>query len=207
MRTDSRTPGGGWTVVVPVKPAAMAKSRLRSIAAPQRLELAQAFTRDALTAVLASPLVAGVIVVGDTAGAPDDDRVRSISDPHADLSTALDLGLNAVDQDHRVAVVVCDLPAVRPEEITMALTSGASHHWSMICDRAGTGTTMLMSLRHHDLQHRFGHRSRAAHVALGAIDLAHLPVPGLRCDVDTEVDLWDAQRLGVGTNTRALLDS
>lgn len=192
---------------MPVKPAQMAKSRLRSIAAPQRLELAQAFTQDALTAVLASPLVTRVIVVGDTAGAPDDDRVRSISDPHADLSTALDLGLNTIDQDHRAAVMVCDVPAVRPAEITMALTQGASHRWSMICDRAGTGTTMLMSLRRQDLQHRFGLRSRAAHVALGAIDLAHLPVPGLRCDVDTEVDLWDAQRLGVGTNTRALLDS
>jgi len=181
---------------MPIKPVAIAKSRLSAIAAPQREQLARAFTRDALDAVLASPLVAHVIVVGDTTDV----------EPRADLGHALDIGLDTLDAEQPVAIVVCDIPALRPTEITTALTEGGRYRWSMICDRNGTGTTMLMSPRQRDLQHRFGHRSRAAHVAMGAADLAHLPVPGLRCDVDTEVDLWDAHRIGVGENTRALLD-
>ncbi len=191
---------------MPIKPVAIAKSRLSAIAAPQREQLARAFTRDALDAVLASPLVAHVIVVGDTTEVPADSRVRPLVEPRADLSHALDIGLDTLDPEQPVAIVVCDIPALRPAEITTALTEGGRYRWSMICDRNGTGTTMLMSPRQRDLQHRFGHRSRAAHVAMGAADLAHLPVPGLRCDVDTEVDLWDAHRMGVGENTRALLD-
>ena len=191
---------------MPIKPVATAKSRLSTIAAPRRVQLARAFTRDALDAVLASPLVARVIVVGDTTDAPVDYRVRPLTEPRADLSHALEIGLDTLDAVQPVAIVVCDVPALRSAEITTALTEGSRYRWSMICDRNGTGTTMLMSPRRRDLQHRFGDRSRAAHVAMGAVDLTHLPVPGLRCDVDTEVDLWDAHRMGVGANTRALLD-
>ncbi len=52
---------------------------------------------------------------------------------------------------------------------------------------------------------RFGPRSRAAHAASGAVALEVGPVPGLRRDVDTEVDLWDAGRLGLGPATAELV--
>jgi hypothetical protein len=46
-------------------------------------------------------------------------------------------------------------------------------------------------------------------VAAGAREIRD-PAPGalagLRRDVDSEVDLWDARRLGLGAFTRALMD-
>ena len=45
---------------------------------------------------------------------------------------------------------------------------------------------------------RFGHRSRAAHRRAGVVELTDAGLASLRRDVDTEVDLYDAQRLGLG---------
>ena len=71
---------------------------------------------------------------------------------------------------------------------------------------------MLFASDSRVLDPRFGVGSRAAHVQAGYIDLA-LDVPanvrtllaGARRDVDTPADLWDALRIGVGANTRAVL--
>jgi 2-phospho-L-lactate guanylyltransferase len=51
---------------------------------------------------------------------------------------------------------------------------------------------------------RFGGRSRAAHRAAGAVELMLEGIASVRRDVDTEVDLWDALRLGVGPRTKAV---
>ena len=196
-----------WSVVMPVKPLAAAKSRLAGMSAPARVDLARAFTRDALAAVLATPAITRVIVVGDTVDASPDPRIHPVPDPTADLTHAIQLGLDIIPADRPAAVIVCDIPAVRADEVSLALAHGAHHPWSMVADLHGTGTTMLMGQRRQNIQPRFGVRSRAAHVALGATDLTELPVPGLRCDVDTEVDLWNAFRLGVGTHTLRIIEN
>ena len=72
-------------------------------------------------------------------------------------------------------------------------------------DAAGTGTTMLTAAAGTALDPRFGERSCAAHAASGAVRLSPADAAGLRRDVDTEVDLWDALRLGVGPATAAVL--
>jgi 2-phospho-L-lactate guanylyltransferase len=58
----------------------------------------------------------------------------------------------------------------------------------------------------------FGERSRARHVQLGYVDLgldssaeARRLLARARRDVDTQVDLWDAMRIGVGAATSAVL--
>src|ERR1700746_866788 len=58
-----------WTVVMPVKVLAEAKSRLASLAGPRRAELALALASDTVTAVLASAAVPRVIVISDDQGA------------------------------------------------------------------------------------------------------------------------------------------
>lgn len=196
-----------WTLVVPIKPPESAKSRLVDLPAATRRELAAAFARDALESMLGSPHVDQVIVIGDTdiPQAMVGDRLHLHPDPGLGLAAAIDAGLALCQDSAPTAVVVADLPALRTDEITRALESGWLHRMSVICDRAGTGSTMLMGQHRSDLRPRFGERSRAAHVAAGAIDLVDLDVPGLRCDVDTAVDLWDARRLGVGRHTRAAL--
>lgn len=202
-----------WTVVVPVKPGGMAKSRLSEFPAQQRSRFASAFALDALDAMLASEAVSRLIVVGGTDGegvlpmeyATSDERLHVTTDPGHGLTEAIDAGLALADPSEPVAIMVADLPALRAMEVTVALTAGAGHRFSLICDRVGTGSTMLMGRRRDDLHPHFGVRSRARHVAAGAVDLVDLDVPGLRCDVDTAVDLWDARRLGLGPHTHEVL--
>src|ERR1700733_7634318 len=60
-----------WTVLLPVKVLARAKSRLALLAGDRRRELALAFASDTVTAVLACPEVARVVVVtSDPAAGP-----------------------------------------------------------------------------------------------------------------------------------------
>jgi 2-phospho-L-lactate guanylyltransferase len=64
--TDSASIGTarfGWTVLLPVKVLARAKSRLAVLAGPRRRELALALASDTVCAVVACPEVARVIVI------------------------------------------------------------------------------------------------------------------------------------------------
>ena len=54
-----------WSVVIPVKVLARAKSRLTGLAGPRRAELALAMAADTVTAAVACPAVDSVIVVTD----------------------------------------------------------------------------------------------------------------------------------------------
>ena len=74
-----------------------------------------------------------------------------------------------------------------------------------VADTEGTGTTLLTAADGSRLDPRFGHRSRARHAASGAVELVTGPLASLRRDVDTEVDLHDARRLGLGPRTLAVL--
>lgn len=215
------SPSGSWWALLPVKPATEgipAKSRLARRPSDERRRLARAFARDTLAALLGSPRIAGVVVVGDGSpdgaiggGMLDDASIRSgvsvlvADDPGGGLNAALDHARGLVPAGSAVIAVVADLPALRSSEVTRALDAAAGIARCIVCDAQGTGTTALLAAADAPLGPRFGHRSRAAHVSSGAIDLVDLDVPGLRRDVDTEVDLVDARRLGIGPATLAEL--
>lgn len=194
---------GQWWVIVPFR-AGAAKSRLSSFPAAQRAELARSFARDTAAAALASPEVAGVVVIGDDTGLAG---VDTIADPGGGLNPALSWAAQQVPPGHGAVALMADLPALRPDELTRALQAAAGHERSFVCDAEGTGTTMLASRTAQDLDPRFGARSRAAHAASGALELDLPDVPGLRRDVDDAVALWDAVRLGVGVDTRRALEA
>src|SRR6202012_2011286 len=61
----------GWTVLMPVKVLAQAKSRLAELAGPRRGEFALAVAADTVTSVLASRAAARVIVITDDQVARD----------------------------------------------------------------------------------------------------------------------------------------
>lgn len=201
-----------WSVVVPVKAPARAKSRLHPLADGTRQALALAFAADAVAAALRSPLVARVLVVTGDAGAARtlaalgalvvEDR------PDEGIDAAVLLGARAVRADGRlpVAAMTGDLPALRPDDLTTALLAAAAHPAAVVADAAGTGTTLLTA-RHGLLRPHFGVGSAAAHTAAGAVPLAPdtVPVPTLRRDVDTPADLAAAVHLGTGPRTSALL--
>jgi 2-phospho-L-lactate guanylyltransferase len=203
---------GGWTVLVPVKELAIAKTRLSRFAGPSRPDLALAFAVDTVAAALAADQVAAVLVV------TDDPRVVAdvvplgadvVADaPGAGLNPALAHGVaTGVDRygPGPVAALSADLPALRPGDLAAALASAADVPRCFVADVDGTGTTLLAARDGAALDPLFGHRSRARHVTSGAVELA-APLVSLRRDVDTEVDLYDAVRLGVGPRTRAVLD-
>jgi 2-phospho-L-lactate guanylyltransferase len=202
-------PHGGWQVVVPVKALDRAKSRLSTRTAGVRRSLALAFALDTIAAALACDEVERVLVVGD-------DEVREavtplgadwVADLGDGLNAAVAAGAAAAGAGRPVAALVGDLPALRPDELGLALHLAEQVELGIVADSAGIGTTLLARRDGGDLDPRFGPRSRAAHRAAGAIELVAPPgaLAGLRRDVDTEVELWDARRLGVGAATAAEL--
>lgn len=200
-----------WSIVVPVKRPEVAKTRLAETAGEHRPALARAFAADTVAAATACPAVAAVVVVTDDEPAADEMRALGavvVADaPDAGLNAALRHG---VEQARRrrpgdgVAALSADLPALRPDELGAALAAAADHPASFVGDAAGLGTTLYAARPGTPFDPRFGGRSRAAHRASGAVELTVSGIPSLRRDVDTEVDLWDALRLGVGPRTKAV---
>ncbi len=202
------TPPLAWVVVMPVKPLIRAKTRLSTRPAGERRSLVRAFAWDSAHAVLASEAVIDVVMVTDDPLLQGDITNLGGSwipdTPDNGLNAALNHGEQYVRATHPgagIAVVTCDVPALKTSELEAALRAACAVERGYVSDAAGTGTTMLTAQPGTSLNPAFGVRSAAAHKASGAIPLDCGLVPGLRRDVDTEIDLWDARRIGVGTAT------
>ncbi|ADB33869.1 protein of unknown function DUF121 [Kribbella flavida DSM 17836] len=200
-----------WTLVIPVKRTAIAKSRLAAAYPQHRPELARAFAADTVAAALGSALVRAVLVVTDdplVAGDVTEAGARVIADlPGAGLNEALEHGAAAAVAEFGesgVAALSADLPALRPAELTAALAACTAAR-SFVIDQPGTGTTMLAAAAGVALDPRFGVGSALAHQASGAVPLELESIPSLRRDVDTAADLAHAVQLGVGPRTADVL--
>jgi 2-phospho-L-lactate guanylyltransferase len=200
-----------WTVVMPVKVLALAKSRLAVLAGPRRSELALALASDTACAVLACPEIAHLLVVTDDPVAGS--RLAALGaavvadEPAGGLNAALAHGASVALRrwpGTGVAALAADLPAVRPEELSRALRAAAAAGPAIVADAAGVGTTMYAAPPGTAFAPRFGGASRARHGAAGARVLDLPDIPGLRRDVDTPEDLRAAVALGVGARTASL---
>ncbi|MDR6977566.1 2-phospho-L-lactate guanylyltransferase [Streptomyces sp. 3330] len=200
-----------WTLVIPLKPLALAKSRLADTATDGlRPGLALAFAEDTVAAALASPAVRDVAVVTDDALAG---RVlaalgaRIVADePRGGLNAALAHGaaaVRAVRPDAPLAALNADLPALRPSELARVLDAAGEFPRSFLPDAAAIGTTLLAVGAGRELLPAFGTDSRARHRASGAVELRPEGVDSVRQDVDTGEDLRAALSLGVGPRTAA----
>ena len=194
-----------FVAVVPVKPPAVGKSRMRGVTSAERARLATGFALDVVTACLATPAVARVLAVTDDAGfAIELERAGCAVVPDGvagDLNETLRLA--AAEAARRwptlVPVAVCaDLPALRPDDLAEALAAWAGEP-SFVGDSDEVGTTLYVAAT-ADFAPAFGHGSRAVHLAAG---VAELPggVPTLRRDVDDVAALDQARRLGLGPRT------
>lgn len=204
-----RAPEPGWAVVVPVKGGSLAKSRLDPPAGT-RADLADAFARDTVAALLAADAVSTVLVV---TGDPDVSRwvpaagAHVVADPGGGLDAAVAEGVVAAARGGhpRVAVVLGDHPALRPRDVDAALAVAGRYDRAVVADADGTGTALLTGRTGAPLPTAFGAGSAAAHVALGHVRL-DVVADGLRVDVDDAASLAVATALGVGAATRAALD-
>jgi 2-phospho-L-lactate guanylyltransferase len=201
-----------WSLVVPLKPLAVAKSRLAGAAGAVRPALALAFALDTVGAVLECAEVADVTVVTDdqTAGA-EVARLGALvvpDAPAAGLNAALRYGADLVRQrrpSSAVGALNGDLPALRAAELGEVLREAARLPGrAFLADTAGPGTTLLTASPGVALSPGFGGASRERHLASGAREITLPGVPSVRQDVDTAADLEAARALGLGPRTSLL---
>ncbi|MBT2387104.1 2-phospho-L-lactate guanylyltransferase [Streptomyces sp. ISL-11] len=201
-----------WTLVVPLKPLALAKSRLgRGPGRAPRPALALAFALDTVAAALACRAVRDVVVVTDDPVAGAELGALGalvLSEPTGagGLNGALAHGARTVRHSapgSAVATLNADLPALRPVELGRVLDSAVEFPRAFLADAAGIGTTLLAAAPGTELAPAFEGRSRARHRASGAREIELAGVDSVRQDVDTEEDLRAALALGVGPRTAA----
>jgi 2-phospho-L-lactate guanylyltransferase len=211
MQLDGFMGSRSWIALVPVKASASSKSRLH--ATEDRHELAHAMAQDTITALVSTPAIQQVYIV--TAGAGtflEDSKLAYVHDDEVgNLNGSLCLGAANIAKNHRgygLAIVLADLPCLTAHVMSAVLQD--VEELSVVSDSTGTGSTMLLhpdgSAIPASVKPRFGHHSCAAHVAAGAVNIAPVLPTDIRVraqrDVDTPIELWDAQRLGVGAHTR-----
>lgn len=199
-----------WSLVVPVKRLARAKTRLRaSLPGADHDALVLAMALDTVSAALDCPAVGQVLVVtDDPLAGPALTALGAVPVPDVP-----DAGLNAA-LTHGAAIAVRrapgwgvaalggDLPALRPDELAAALAAVADR--AFVADAAGTGTTLLAARPGVALRPGYGPGSAVVHAGSGAVPLT--PAwPSLRRDVDTAHDLAEAARLTLGPRTAAQL--
>ncbi|WP_100812745.1 MULTISPECIES: 2-phospho-L-lactate guanylyltransferase [unclassified Microbacterium] len=201
--------GVGWTVIIPVKPTALGKSRLGPDAAG-RHGLAAAVALDTVHAAYAARNVREVIVVTDDPHLSEElGGISGISvlreDGPRGVDGAIAYGARTLDRAVARAALLGDLPALRPQDLDRALTLAEAHDRAVVPDAEGTGSTLVTARGGIDLVTSFGVGSLDRHAAAGCRVLNVARGSTLRRDVDTAAHLETARTLGLGERTAALL--
>lgn len=199
----------GWALIIPVKPAAVGKSRL-ALPTVDRVSLARAIALDTIAAAAACDAVSQVYVVTDdgalTALAFDIPGLRFVPEGETrGIDGAVAEGAGAAGERMPRAVLLGDLPALRPEDLGAALTAARTVARAVVADAEGTGTTLVTAGAGIPLRTSFGDGSFARHRDLGCVPLEVDASSTLRRDVDTPAQLDQAAALGVGPRTAAVL--
>jgi 2-phospho-L-lactate guanylyltransferase len=195
-----------WTVIVPVKSSARAKSRIR-LEPVLRRTVAMIMAEDTVASVAAAPPVGRTLVVvedpRDGASLAAVTGVELFVTHTDELNAAILDGLAALGPGAAgpVAVLPADLPSLTPGELSDALALAARHPLAVVADRAGTGTTLLAARTADLLRPAYGEGSFRRHLAAGAVALDIPMRSGLRRDVDRVEGL----RSVTGPRTRAIL--
>jgi 2-phospho-L-lactate guanylyltransferase len=190
-----------WAVIIPVKPAAAAKSRLGL--GP---ELARALALDTIAAAVACPVVSRVIVVTSDPEFRPPDSESVVETSPAGIDAAIRAGAaHAEESGHSgpLAALLGDLPSLRPQDLADALALSALHARAFVADRESTGTTLVTAAAGIPLLTAFGPGSAAAHRALGLVPLELPFASTVTADVDTIEQFDRARALGFGPATRA----
>lgn len=199
---------------MPVKSLHGAKSRIDPDGDGVGQTLALGFFHDTVDAVLATERIARVVVVTHDAVVGAVARAKGcliVDDTeHSGINAAAAWAVDQLPADGPVVVLVSDLPCLTVEAMTAVLDAADGRAAAFLADTEGTGTTMWLSARGTPVDSHFGPASAAAHRAVGAVDLADIAsdqasLTPARRDVDTEADLAEALRVGVGPSTRDAL--
>jgi len=200
---------GPWRLVVPVKCQGTAKSRLNPPAGVTRADLAHAIALDTITAALAGLQPHHLVVVTSdehTATFVRDRCGMVLPDQGDGLNSAIRQGIRQVERalgPGLTAVLLGDIPSLKPPDLIDALSVCASHRRAFVPDASGKGTVLLAGQTPGDLDPRFGPDSAREH-SLRCVRL-DLDLASLRTDVDDNLALRRAIAIGVGRHTAAVL--
>ncbi|HYO17581.1 MAG TPA: 2-phospho-L-lactate guanylyltransferase [Dermatophilaceae bacterium] len=198
-----------WRLVVPVKCQWAAKSRLHPPAGVARADLAHAIALDTIAAALAAISPAHLVVVTSDEHTADFVRHQGgivVPDQGDGLNAAIRLGIEHLEQvlgPGPTAILLGDIPALRPQDLVTALSACAAHPRALVPDASGTGTVLLSALTSCDLEPRFGPDSARQHSRDGV--RLDLDLPALRTDVDDDLALRQAISIGIGRHTAEVL--
>lgn len=200
----------GWTVIIPVKPTAIGKSRLEG-PATGRISLARAIALDTIAAAVACREVATVVVVTDdvslTVAVSGLTGVRVLPEKGIrGIDAAVAVGAALVGTHSPRVALLGDLPALDPLELETALRTARTMRRGAVADAEGTGTTMVTAAAGLPWQTAFGPGSFARHRALGCEPIELPANSTLRRDVDTMAQFADAERLGLGPASLAQVE-
>ena len=200
-----------WSIVIPVKVLARAKTRMSGLDDSDREALALAMAADTVAAAVGCPPVGGVLVVSD------DPMVRAqasamgaevTADPSTvGLNGALVAGAELAARrwpGSGLAALTADLPALTSGALEAALTAASAVGQAFVADAAGSGTTLYAASPGARFSPRFGQRSSDRHRQAGAAEIDLPGLDGLKRDVDTLADLQDAAKIGLGTRSAAI---
>lgn len=203
-----------WTVVIPVKVLALAKSRLSGLTGRDREAMALAMAGDTVAAAVACPAVADVVVISDDPAVRSEAEAAGASviadNPRAGLNRALAAGAAHAESawpGRGMAALTADLPALSAGQLGAALTAAASVTHAFVPDAAGSGTTLYTARPGAAFRPQFGPRSRVRHRQAGAVEIDVPGIEGLRRDVDTLTDLLEAEQIGLGARTLSVRES
>ena len=201
---------GTWTAIIPIRSFTQGKTRLRTPQA-RTPSLIQAFADDVIHACSTCPEISRTVVVS-----PDpqvlalaQNRGCGILEEQGATGINEAITLARTNIEGPVIAVLGDTPCITGEILTMVLEEAHDQSTSFVADAAGVGSTMWCVQPPSAATSHFGHHSRAEHRAHGAIELgtseASPAWARARRDVDTDIDLWDAIRLGLGPASSELL--
>jgi len=199
-----------WRLIVPVKGRLTAKSRLHPPTGVARADLAHALALDTISAAAAGIPPGHLVVV--TSDEHTSSFVRDlggivVADLGDGLNPSIGRGIAHVGREMGpgpTAVLLGDIPTLRPRDLIKALSACAAHLRAFVPDAAGSGTVLLSALSPDGLHPRFGPDSAREH-SRDCVRL-DLDLPALRTDVDDDLSLRTAITIGVGRHTAVVLD-
>lgn len=194
-----------WTVVIPLKPPGIGKTRLGADAA-----LARAIALDTVEAASHADRVERVIVVtADQTMTAELDAMAGVEvvvEPRpAGIAAALALGLATAGEGARAALLG-DLPGLVPEELDAVLEQAEASERAFVRDAEGSGTTLVTARSGVEFVERFGPGSAEAHRAAGLVELDVSALSSVRHDVDDAGQLEALALRGLGPRTSARLE-
>lgn len=200
-----------WTAVIPIRSFSEGKTRLM-VPSTDTGSLIRAFAHDVIEACRACPRITRIVVVSPDASVIAEARALGVESMVEQAPSGINEAVATVraQVSGPVIAILGDTPCLTGEALDTVLHEADQHEVSFVADASGVGSTLWCTLGSTSATSHFGHHSRARHRADGAVELGvgitSTSWTRARRDVDTDVDLWDAHRIGLGPATARLVE-